>query len=88
MEEEVRGCGIWPNATLLRRVSTSLPKRSDFLGLWSAIGLFGANWSEKGPILRSKVRFFAQKSDFEGLSQHQLVHSAVLLPIRGTAEFN
>ena len=35
----------------------SLPKRSDFLGLWSAIGLFGANWSEKGPILRSKVRF-------------------------------
>ena len=35
-----------------------------------------------------KVRFCAQKSDFEGLSQHQLVHSAVLLPNRGTAECN
>ena len=38
-------------------VRGSVPTRSDFLGLWSAIGLFGANWSEKGPILRSKVRF-------------------------------
>ena len=33
----------------------SVPTRSDFLGLRSAIGLFGANWSEKGLILHSKV---------------------------------
>ena len=52
-----------------------------FLGLWSEIRLFGANCSKKGPILLSC-------SDFEGLRQHQLVLSTVLLPNIGTAESN
>ena len=52
-----------------------------FLGLWYEIRLFGANWSEKGPVLHSK-------SNFEGLRQHQIVLSTVLLPNDGTAECN
>ena len=45
-------------------------KNVNFLRLWSAIGLFGADWSEK-------VRFCTHKFDFEDLRQHQLPNGGI-----------
>ena len=53
----LRGCKNGLMRLGFEWVKISVPTRSDFLGLWSEIGLLGANLSEKSTILHSKVRF-------------------------------